>query len=92
MELERLRSAELYRDGVALVATRGSRWFLAARDWDRFELLAREIERAGMPVSHEPRRAPLRARMQSYGLVLDAMMLGTIVGTLFAVLGAASLP
>jgi hypothetical protein len=91
MEVERLACAEVYTDGVALRAKKGSRWFLAARDWDQFELLAREIERAGMPVSRQERRAPQRARVQSYGLVLDAMMLGTIVATLVAVLGAASL-
>jgi hypothetical protein len=91
MEVDRLRCAEIYRDGVALVATKGSRWFLAARDWDNFDLLAREIERAGMPVTHAPRRAPIRARLQSYGLVLDTMMVATILGTLIVVLGAAGL-
>lgn len=88
MEVERLRCAEVYTDGVGLVAQKGSRWFLAARDWDRFEVLAREIERAGMPVAQLGTRAPLRARLQSYGRVLDGMMITTILATLVVVFGA----
>jgi len=91
MEVERLACAELYRDGVALVARKGSRWFLAARDWDRFEVLAREIERSGMPVQHRDRRAPFRARLQSYGRVLDGLMVLTILGTLWEVAMASGL-
>ena len=82
METERLDRAELYADGVALVARRGSRWFLAERDWDRFDVLGREVERSGMRVERKPGRAPLRARLQSYGRVLDGMMLATIAGTI----------
>jgi hypothetical protein len=90
MEVERLAKAELYLDGVALVAKKGSRWFLAARDWDRFDVLAREIERSGMPVSHEPRRAPFRARLQSYGRVLDGLMILTILGSLLEIVAASN--
>jgi hypothetical protein len=92
MEVERLVRVELYTDGVGLVAKKGSRWFLAARDWDRFELLTRELERSGMPIERRPRRAPLRARLQSYGRVLDGMMILTTLGALYEILAASSLP
>jgi hypothetical protein len=91
MEVERLDAAEIYTDGVALAAKKGSRWFLAARDWDRFEVLAREIERAGMPVRTMSGRAPFRARLQSYGRVLDGLMLLTIAVALFEIAAVASL-
>jgi hypothetical protein len=85
MERERLARAEIYRDGVGLVAKKGSRWFLAARDWSRFELMTREIERAGMPIERIDGRAPFRARLQSYGRVLDSMMIATMIASLAVV-------
>ena len=91
MEVERLAAAEVYTDGVALAAKKGSRWFLAARDWDRFDVLAREIERAGMPIKPMTGRAPFRARLQSYGRVLDGLMLLTIVIAVIEVFATASL-
>lgn len=91
MEIERLDCAEIYADGVALAAKKGSRWFLAARDWDRFDVLAREIERAGMPIKTVAGRAPLRARLQSYGRVLDGMMIVTMLIAVGEVLAAGSL-
>lgn len=92
MELERLAQVEVYTDGIGLRAKKGSRWFLAARDWDRFDVLIREIERAGMPTRHAHRRAPLRARLQSYGRVLDGMMVLAILGACYEVLGASAVP
>lgn len=79
-----LEEVHVYRDGVALAARRGSRWFLAARDWDRFDALVRQLRRADLPVREHDRRAPLRARLQSYGRVLDALMIATIAAS-FAV-------
>jgi hypothetical protein len=91
MEVERLAAAEIYTDGVALAAKKGSRWFLAARDWDRFDVLARELARAGLPVKPMTGRAPFRARLQSYGRVLDGLMLLTIAIALFEVFAVANL-
>jgi hypothetical protein len=81
MARERIAVAEVYRDGVSLVSTRGSRWFLAARDWDNFELLHRELGRAGIPLQEFARHAPWRARLQSYGRVLDGMLILTMASS-----------
>lgn len=92
MEVDRLARVEVYTDGVGLVAKRGSRWFLAARDWDRFAALVREIERAGLPAERLDRRAPWRARLQSYGRVLDGLMVLTALGALYEVYATSGLP
>ncbi len=73
-EASRIVTAHVYRDGVALEAKRGSWWFLAARDWDRFDALVRQLRRAELPVTDHDGRAPLRARLQSYGRFLDALL------------------
>jgi hypothetical protein len=80
-EASRLRCAHIYRDGVALEARRGSWWFLAARDWDRFDALVRQLRRADLPIADHDRAAPLRARLQSYGRFLDLLLLGTIASS-----------
>lgn len=86
----RIEKAHVYRDGVALEAKRGSWWFLAARDWDRFEALVRQLRRAELPVvEHAGKRAPLRARLQSYGRFLDGMLVCTMVAAFAVMLWAA---
>ena len=77
-EAARIRCAHVYRDGVALEARRGSWWFLAARDWDRFDALVRQLRRTDLPLEDHAGPAPLRARLQSYGRFLDAMLVSTI--------------
>ena len=81
--------AHIYRDGITLEATRGSWWFLAARDWDRFDMLVRQLRRAELPLEDHDGKAPLRARLQSYGRFLDALMVFSIVGALAVALWAA---
>jgi hypothetical protein len=76
----RIVSAHVYRDGVALEAKRGAWWFIAARDWDRFDALVRQLRRAELPVRDHDGRAPLRARLQSYGRFLDGMLVVSIAG------------
>ena len=85
----RIVTAHIYRDGVALEAKRGSWWFIAARDWDRFDALVRQLRRAELPLADHDRRAPLRARLQSYGRFLDGLMLGCIAGAIAVALWAA---
>ena len=70
----RIVTAHVYRDGVALEARRGSWWFLAARDWDRFDALVRQLRRAELPITDHDGTAPLRARLQSYGRFLDGLL------------------
>jgi hypothetical protein len=76
----RIAVAHIYRDGIALEARRGSWWFIAARDWDRFDALVRHVRRAELPVRDHAGAAPLRARMQSYGRFLDLLMVGSVIG------------
>jgi hypothetical protein len=85
----RIVRAHVYRDGVALEARRGTWWFLAARDWERYDALVRQLRRAGLPIADHDRTAPLRARLQSYGRFLDAMMVFAIVASIVIVVWAA---
>ena len=73
--------AHIYRDGIALEAKRGSQWFLAARDWDRFDALVRQLRRAELPLTDHDRNAPFRARLQSYGPFLDLLLFSAIVAS-----------
>jgi hypothetical protein len=73
-EAARIATAHVYADGVALEARRGSWWFIAARDWDRFDALVRQLRRSALPIADHAGTAPLRARLQSYGLFLDLML------------------
>ena len=84
-QASRIVTAHAYTDGVALEARRGSWWFLAARDWDRYDALVRQLKRAELPVREHDTKAPLRARLQSYGRFLDALLVGAVAGA-FAVM------
>lgn len=80
--------AHVYRDGIALEAKRGSQWFLAARDWERFDALVRQVRRAELPIAEHSTKAPLRQRLQSYGRFLDALLVFSILGSLGTLLWA----
>lgn len=82
---DELVSVDVYRDAIAVVQRRGSTWFVSARDWDRFERLPGALRRAGLPAAlRGDRRAPFRARMQSYGTVLDILLLVDAIASVFA--------
>jgi hypothetical protein len=81
--------ASVYRDGVTLESKRGSWWFLAARDWDRFEALVRQLRRTEMPLAEHDIKAPIRARMQSYGRFLDLILIGSTAGSIVVAIWAA---
>jgi hypothetical protein len=91
MERDRIRQIEIFRDAIAMRPRRGSTWFLAAYDWDRFDALVFAVERSGLPTVRNDRRAPLGARLQSYGRVLDGLLVLTMVGATLIVGLAASL-
>lgn len=73
-EAERIVEVRLYSDGATLRSRRGH-WFLAARDWDRFDAMARALTAAGLPVTAYPGHAPWRHRLQSYGRALDGLLI-----------------
>ncbi|MBS1121802.1 MAG: hypothetical protein H6Q90_4030 [Deltaproteobacteria bacterium] len=81
-QASRITRAHVYRDGVALEARRGSWWFLAARDWDRFEVLVRQLRRTELTIAEHDGQAPLRARLQSYGRFLDALLVTSMMGAI----------
>jgi hypothetical protein len=80
-QASRIKTAHVYRDGVALEARRGSWWFLGARDWDRFDALVRQLRRTELPLIDHEGRAPFRARLQSYGRFLDSLLVLAIVAS-----------
>lgn len=85
----RIACAHVYADGIALEATRGSRWFIAARDWDRFDVIVRQLRRAELPARDHAGAAPLRQRLQSYGRFLDGLIVASVLGALAVTLWAA---
>jgi hypothetical protein len=91
MDRDRIVKVDLYDDAIALRPRRGSAWFLSKRDWDRFEALRRAATSVGLPAEEHARRAPLRARLQSYGRVLDAIIVMAMITGLVITLIAAGL-
>lgn len=71
----RLAWARAYADAVALRPRRGSIWYLGQADWDRFTEIAAAFRRAEIPLAVHEGRAPLWARLQSYGRFLDLLLL-----------------
>jgi hypothetical protein len=88
-QASRIVRAHVWNDGVTLEARRGSWWFLSARDWDRYDALVRQLKRAALPVEEHAATAPLRARMQSYGRFLDALVVAAAVAAFGVLLWAA---
>jgi hypothetical protein len=85
----RIVRAHVWLDGVTLESKRGSWWFLSARDWERWDVLVRQLRRAELPVEPHDGKAPLRARMQSYGRFLDALLVMSLLGGFVVMLWAA---
>jgi hypothetical protein len=81
---ERLTSAHVYEDAVAFEPRRGQFWYVSSRDWDRFDQIPGALARAQLPFSRRRGKAPLRARLQSYGRVLDGLL---VLDLLLAVAG-----
>jgi len=85
----RIKLAHIYSDGVALEARRGSWWFIARRDWDRFDALVRQLRRAELPIEAHATTAPIRARLQSYGRFLDGLLIFSILAGIATAFAAA---
>ncbi len=87
---EELSAINVYTDAVALLPHRGSTWYVSARDWDRFDELAPALAAAGLTVQKHARTAPLGARMQSYGRVLNGLLIIDVGLALLGLLTALS--
>jgi hypothetical protein len=78
---ERIRVCRLYRGSAAVVMRRGSTWYLSGRDYTPFFEVMAALRRAGLPLEEHDRGAPLRARLQAYGLALDVLLVLSILGS-----------
>lgn len=88
MRPERLERIAAYRDAVAFTPKRGSTWYVSARDWHRFERIVGALRAAGLPFEEVPERAPLAARLQSYGAVLDGLLRANALAAGFALVAS----
>jgi hypothetical protein len=79
MHTDRMKEVRVYPDAVALTPKRGSTWYLSRRDWDDFDDLRRSLGKAGIPYQRSTGTAPLAARLQSYGIVLDLLLIADAV-------------
>ena len=85
MARDRLARIALYPNALALSPKSGSTWYLASRDWHRFEDMGRTLRKAGIAFERQTARAPLRAHLQSFGYALDILLVANAVGATFAV-------
>jgi len=81
---DKMERIDLFRDGIAVRQKRGSTWYLSGHDWDLFQRMPGVLRRAGLPVDTHDRRAPLAARLQSYGIVLDLLLVADAAASVFA--------
>ena len=65
----------IYRDAVA-VTRRGRRftWYVCARDYTPFAEVVAAFRRSRLPLEEDGGPAPLAARLQSYGLAVDLLL------------------
>lgn len=91
MATARLSSVTAYRDAIAFTPKRGSTWFLTDRDWEQFAQFRAALSKAGIEYVDAARKAPIRARLQTYGRALDSLLwLAAVLSTvaLIAALGS----
>jgi hypothetical protein len=70
----RIRLCRVYRDAVAVVMTRGSTWYLSARDYGPFDRLVAAVRSSRLPCEEVGGNAPLAARLQAYGVALEIIL------------------
>ncbi|HTE55359.1 MAG TPA: hypothetical protein VK698_31110 [Kofleriaceae bacterium] len=81
---DHITAIRVYRDAVAIEQQRGSTWYVSSRDWDLFDRVPGALRRAGLPLEVHDRRAPIGARLQSYGAVLDLLLVLDALASVFA--------
>lgn len=77
----KIKVLHLYESGLAVVRSSRAPWYLSRHDWDRFDAVPKVCEDAGLPLERKRGRAPLRAQMQAYGVVLDGLMVLNLVAS-----------
>ena len=92
MHPERIARVTAYRDAYAFKPRRTTRWrptstwYLSRYDWERFDNVASALRAANIPFKRIDSRAPLAARLQSYGIVLDLLLIATALAATFALI------
>lgn len=75
MQRAKLKSVLSYKNTLAFVAQKGSSWFVTDRDWKEFAMMQDALLSCGYEVSSkEEKKTPLKAKLQSYGHVLDGLL------------------
>ena len=77
----RIQALHYYKQGLAVIRTSGTPWYLSRYDWERFERVPKVCEDAGLTLVRREGRPPIRARLQAYGVVLDGLMVLTLLGS-----------
>lgn len=88
MPVARLKGVTAYSDAIAFAPKRGSTWFLTDRDWQRFGEFRGALSRAGIAYADGQGRAPIRARLQSYGRALDTLLIVDALASTVALIAA----
>jgi hypothetical protein len=80
MSATRLGVARLHPNAVVLAQKRtGWIWCLSGRDWAPFKDVLKAFKKSGLPVEEHAEGAPIRARMQAYGLALDLILVVNVL-------------
>ncbi len=84
LKLSRIKEVHAFDDSVGLVPKRGSNWYLSAGDWENFEELKKQLLK--LPVSSDTydRNAPLLAKLQAYGRMLNIGLVMSVSVSLLA--------
>ena len=79
---EKVANVVSYTNTLAFVAQKGSSWFVTERDWKEFPRMEDAVTSCGYQVSSKKsEKTPLKAKMQSYGHVLDALLVCNLMAS-----------
>jgi hypothetical protein len=85
---DKLAGAVVYTDAVAFRRGTSTPWYLARHDFAEFDRVPAALRQAGIGFEQADRRAPLRARLQTYGVALDVLLILDVLFAAAAVLFA----
>lgn len=88
---ERIARVTLYDDAAAIEPRKGSTWFVSARDWAEWERIAQGLRDSDFAFERKKQPAPFAARLQSYGVALDVLLILDALGATAALIAAALL-
>jgi len=90
LPVAKLSKVVAYGQTIAFEPRKGSTWFISDRDWNEFNKVPDALASCGFEVeSKTDEPIPWKARVQSYGLVLDGLLVVNLlacIGLLFIVM------